>query len=67
MHQKYLCCPETGMVMTGTANMTMDATMRHADHRILLRHTPELSAEFATDFETIWQRVSPNTGRMVAA
>lgn len=67
MHQKYLSCPDTGMVLTGTANMTLDATMRHADHRILLRHAPELAAEFATDFETIWQRVSPNAGRMMAA
>lgn len=59
MHQKYLSCPQTGMVLTGTANMTMDATLRHADHRILLRHAPELAAEFAADFNTIWQRVAP--------
>jgi phosphatidylserine/phosphatidylglycerophosphate/cardiolipin synthase-like enzyme len=67
MHQKYICCPETGMVLTGTANMTLDATMRHADHRILLRHAPELAAEFSADFETIWQRVSQGVGQKRAA
>lgn len=67
MHQKYLSCPDTGLVLTGTANMTMDATMRHADHRILLRHAPELAAEFQGDFETIWQRVDPRAGRQMAA
>jgi hypothetical protein len=67
MHQKYLSCPDTGMVLTGTANMTLDATMRHADHRILFRHAPELAAEFEADFETIWQRVNPGSGRMIAA
>ncbi len=59
MHQKYLCCPQTGMVLTGTANMTMEATLRHADHRILFRHNPELAAAFARDFDTIWDRVTP--------
>lgn len=67
MHQKYLSCPDTGMVLTGTANMTMDATMRHADHRILLRHAPDLAAEFSADFETIWQRVGQDAGRRMAA
>jgi len=59
MHQKYLCCPETGMVLTGTANMTMEATLRHADHRILFRHAPALAAAFAEDFDMIRDRVSP--------
>ena len=67
MHQKYIACPEIGMVLTGTANMTMDATMRHADHRILLRHSPDLAAEFSADFETIWQRVSQGGNRRLAA
>ncbi|MCC5956572.1 MAG: hypothetical protein JJU07_10735, partial [Natronohydrobacter sp.] len=67
MHQKYLSCPDTGMVLTGTANMTMDATTRHADHRILLRHAPELATAFSADFETIWQRVGQDAGRRLAA
>lgn len=59
MHQKYLCCPETGMVLTGTANMTVDATARHSDHRILWRAEPALANDFAADFALIWQRVKP--------
>lgn len=66
MHQKYLCCPDTGMVLTGTANMTADATTRHSDHRILLRSAPALAAEFAADFETIWGRL-PDASRALAA
>ena len=67
MHQKYLCCPETGMVLTGTANMTMEATLRHADHRILFRHAPALAAAFAEDFDTIWQRLAPRPMQARAA
>jgi hypothetical protein len=50
MHQKYLVCPGTGMVLTGTASMTEDATTRHSDHRILWRQNPALAAAFAADF-----------------
>ena len=67
MHQKYLCCPETGMLLTGTANMTLEATLRHADHRILFRCAPELAAAFAQDFDTIWRRVSVPSGQQAAA
>jgi phosphatidylserine/phosphatidylglycerophosphate/cardiolipin synthase-like enzyme len=58
MHQKYLCCPDTGMVLTGTANMTADATERHSDHRILWRDAPDLAAAFATDFATMSARLT---------
>jgi hypothetical protein len=44
-------------VVTGTANMTEDAAARHADHRLLFRNSPEMTAAFAQDFQTIWQRV----------
>ena len=57
MHQKYLCCPQTGMVLTGTANMTEDATLRHSDHRILFRSDAALCAEFCADFDLIWARL----------
>jgi len=57
MHQKYLCCPDTGLVLTGTANMTEDATTRHSDHRILWRDAPDLARAFATDFDLICNRV----------
>jgi len=59
MHQKYLCCPNAGMVLTGTANMTEDATDRHSDHRILWRNSPALSAAFADDFATMSARLAP--------
>jgi phosphatidylserine/phosphatidylglycerophosphate/cardiolipin synthase-like enzyme len=59
MHQKYLCCPDTGMVLSGTANMTEDATDRHSDHRILWRDAPALAAAFAADFDTISARLAP--------
>jgi hypothetical protein len=65
MHQKYLCCPDTGMVLTGTANMTLDATERHSDHRILWRAEPALAAVFAADFQTMQARLAP--ARPIAA
>jgi hypothetical protein len=65
MHQKYLCCAETGMVLTGTANMTEEATARHSDHRILWRDAPALAAAFAADFDTISTRLAPS--RRIAA
>lgn len=57
MHQKYLCCPDIGLVLTGTANMTEDATGRHSDHRILWRDAPDLARAFTADFETILGRL----------
>jgi phosphatidylserine/phosphatidylglycerophosphate/cardiolipin synthase-like enzyme len=59
MHQKYLCSPDTGMVLTGTANMTEDATARHSDHRILWRNAPALASSFAADFDTMSARLAP--------
>ena len=61
MHQKYLCCLETGMVLTGTANMTEDATARHSDHRILWRNSPTLAARFAADFDLMSTRLAQST------
>jgi phosphatidylserine/phosphatidylglycerophosphate/cardiolipin synthase-like enzyme len=58
MHQKYLCCAEAGLVLTGTANMTADAVERHSDHRVLFREAPVLAAAFQADFDTIWSRLS---------
>jgi phosphatidylserine/phosphatidylglycerophosphate/cardiolipin synthase-like enzyme len=57
MHQKYLVAAMDDIVLTGTANMTEEASDRHADHRLLFRNSPEMAASFANDFETIWQRV----------
>ena len=57
MHQKYLVHRETATVVTGTANMSTDASCRHAEHRILVRADQELAARFTADFEEIWLRL----------
>ncbi|RZT00335.1 phospholipase D-like domain-containing protein [Aquimarina brevivitae] len=58
MHQKYLVNISTGDIVTGTANMTTDATDRHWEHRILFRNKKALATQFILDFETIWERIS---------
>lgn len=58
MHQKYLVAPQCDMVVTGTANMTLDSASRHAEHRILFRNDAHLCEKFAQDFATIWERVA---------
>ena len=59
MHQKYIVHPRCHTVLTGTANMTTDASGRHAEQRILIRDDPGLTARFLRDFETIWMRLPP--------
>ena len=59
MHQKYLVHPESGTVLTGTANMSTDASRRHSEHRIRWQHRPALAARFLADFEAIWSRLRP--------
>lgn len=58
MHQKYIVAPRQNMVLTGTANMTRDATSRHAEHRLLLRDVPQVADRFARDFKRIWKRLN---------
>lgn len=67
MHQKYLCCPDIGLVLTGTANMTVDAEARHADHRLLIRSDAGLCESFRKDFLKIWGRLPDVTEALVAA
>jgi len=57
MHQKYLLHPESATVLTGTANMSTDATRRHTEHRIRFRGDERLTEAFLADFETIWARL----------
>lgn len=59
MHQKYLVHPESATVLTGTANMSTDASRRHTEHRIVWRDDPALAGAFQADFETIWGRLPP--------
>lgn len=58
MHEKYIVNVDTGTVLTGTANMSTDASMRHSEHRIRVLGNGSLANQFAADFETIWSRVS---------
>ena len=58
MHQKYVIHPESATVLTGTANMTTDATARHSEQRIVIRGCRALADQFSVDFETIWARLS---------
>jgi phosphatidylserine/phosphatidylglycerophosphate/cardiolipin synthase-like enzyme len=58
MHEKYIVNVDTGTVLTGTANMSTDASGRHSEHRIRVLGNSALADQFATDFETIWSRVS---------
>ncbi len=64
MHQKYVVNTASGDVLTGTANMSTDASARHSEHRVSVRGHHCLARQFAADFETIWNRVGhPENGK----
>jgi phosphatidylserine/phosphatidylglycerophosphate/cardiolipin synthase-like enzyme len=58
MHQKYLIHVEADAVVTGTANMSTDASSRHFEHRIRIGGCKSLAARFCADFDQIWARLS---------
>jgi phosphatidylserine/phosphatidylglycerophosphate/cardiolipin synthase-like enzyme len=58
MHQKYIVNARTGEVVTGTANMSTDASARHLEHRIRISGWPALAGQFCADFDLIWSRLS---------
>ena len=58
MHQKYLIHAETATVVTGTANMSTDASSRHSEHRIRINGCAKLAEQFSADFGEIWSRLS---------
>ena len=58
MHQKYIVDLCLGNVLTGTANMTTDASNRHAEHRFIFRSNKPLAKSFACDFDEIWNRIT---------
>ena len=60
MHQKYMVQCETGTVVTGTANMSTDASTRHWEHRIRISGCAELAAQYSADFHEIWSRLPPD-------
>jgi phosphatidylserine/phosphatidylglycerophosphate/cardiolipin synthase-like enzyme len=62
MHQKYVVNVDTAVVLTGTANMSTDASTRHSEHRIRVSANPGLADQFIADFETIWTRVTDHQG-----
>ena len=57
MHQKYIVHPESDTVLTGTANLSADASTRHSEHRIVWRRDPAVSAAFVADFTGLWGRI----------
>lgn len=57
MHQKYVIHAKSATVLTGTANMTTDASARHSEQRIVIRKCPALAEEFSADFDAIWGRL----------
>lgn len=59
MHQKYIVHPEGQTVLTGTANLSTDASQRHNEHRILSRGDKYATDAFIADFETMWKRLAP--------
>jgi phosphatidylserine/phosphatidylglycerophosphate/cardiolipin synthase-like enzyme len=58
MHQKYIVNASTATILTGTANMSTDASTRHSEHRIRVLRDVDLANRFIADFETIWDRVT---------
>jgi phosphatidylserine/phosphatidylglycerophosphate/cardiolipin synthase-like enzyme len=58
MYQKYVVNTDSGNVLTGTANMSTDASVRHSEHRVRILGHHHLARQFAADFDTIWNRVS---------
>lgn len=67
MHQKYIVHPEGQTVLTGTANLSTDASHRHSEHRILWRGDKYATDAFIADFETMWQRLAPTFGSKATA
>ena len=59
MHQKYIVHPEGKTVLTGTANLSTDASARHSEHRLLWRGDQRATNAFVSDFETMWKRLAP--------
>ncbi|MCG8341503.1 MAG: phospholipase D-like domain-containing protein [Chlorobiales bacterium] len=57
MHQKYIIIPNKSIVVTGTANMSTDASLRHTEHRMLFRNDAKLTALFMEDFAEIKKRL----------
>lgn len=57
MHQKYIIHPESGSVVTGTANLTVDSTRRHSENRVLFDCYESLCQQFEDNFDSMWARV----------
>jgi phosphatidylserine/phosphatidylglycerophosphate/cardiolipin synthase-like enzyme len=67
MHQKYIVHPEGRTVLTGTANLSTDASHRHSEHLLLWRGDQQATDAFVSDFETMWQRLAPPFGSRTSA
>jgi hypothetical protein len=67
MHQKYIVHPEGRTVLTGTANLSTDASRRHSEHRLLWRGDQHVTDAFVADFERMWERLAPPFGSRTSA
>lgn len=56
MHQKYIVHPESMSVLTGTANLSTDSSLRHSEQRMLILDNRAIVNSFVNDFDTMWAR-----------
>jgi phosphatidylserine/phosphatidylglycerophosphate/cardiolipin synthase-like enzyme len=61
MHNKYIVHAATATVLTGTANLSTDATARHFEHRLRVHGCPDFAARFEADFAAVWSRLKPRS------
>lgn len=59
MHNKYIVHAASATVVTGTANLSTDATARHFEHRLRVRGRRDFAEQFEADFDAIWSRLAP--------
>ena len=57
MHNKYIVHVESATVLTGTANLSTDATARHSEHRLRVHGRRDFAERFEADFDAVWSRL----------
>jgi len=59
MHNKYIVHVDQATVLTGTANLSTDATARHFEHRLRVHGRRDFAERFEADFDVVWSRLRP--------
>jgi phosphatidylserine/phosphatidylglycerophosphate/cardiolipin synthase-like enzyme len=59
MHNKYIVHVESATVLTGTANLSTDATGRHFEHRLRVCGRRDFAQRFEAYFDAVWSRLRP--------